>query len=345
MRIRILLLGFCLLPLSAWGLTPDQLRTDAPSVYTVKKGDTLWDIAAKFLDDPWKWQELWDRNSYISNPDLIYPGDRLMLHMVNGEPRLTRQHVERLSPTVKDQPVHRLEAISTVDRSLVLPFIDRYGLLDPGAHPDSMGGHLVAGEADRVMFATGDRVFAKLEGSTGRGDDTWYTFSKPEVIRAPGSGKRLGYLLVHTGLLKMEGPVQGGDLYAARVRRTYAPIRAGERIYPGQAAANTRFTPHPAPPMKGRILRHVGDQSMLGQGQMVVLNLGARNGLEKGHVLLVREHPRRVKDPQTHKKATLPGRRKGTLVIIQTSQRLSFALIMSNSLPIKAGDRVVSPEG
>ncbi|HKJ87358.1 MAG TPA: LysM domain-containing protein, partial [Gammaproteobacteria bacterium] len=147
MRFRLLLLAFCLLlPLSAWGLTADDLRADAPTVYTVKKGDTLWDIAATFLNSPWRWQELWDRNPYISNPDLIYPGDRLRLRMVNGKPRLTRQRVEHLSPHVHDKPVHRLEAISTVDRSLVLPFIDRYGLLDPGADPKHMGGHIVAGE-------------------------------------------------------------------------------------------------------------------------------------------------------------------------------------------------------
>ncbi|MFA9459255.1 LysM peptidoglycan-binding domain-containing protein [Thiohalorhabdus sp. Cl-TMA] len=343
MRIRTFLLAIALLPLPAWGISPDALRTDAPSVYTVKKGDTLWDIAGKFLESPWRWEELWDRNPYISNPDLIYPGDRLMLRMVDGEPRLSRQRVERLSPQVKEEPVERLEAISTVDRSLVLPFIDRYGLLDPGARPGARGGHLVAGEEQRSLFATGDRVFASLENAEDKDARSWYTYAEPQIIRDPENGKRLGYLLEHTGLLRMEGPVEGG-LFAARIRRTYAPIEAGDRIYPGRAASRTRFTPHPAPDVAGRLLRHVGGESMMGQGQIVVLDLGARNGLEKGHVLLAKEDPRNVEDRRTGETEKLPGRRKGTLVVIQTSQRLSFALIMGNSLPLQNGDRVVSPE-
>ncbi|HKL76836.1 MAG TPA: LysM domain-containing protein [Gammaproteobacteria bacterium] len=343
MVFRFLLVAVGLLPALAWGLDADALREDAPSVYTVKKGDTLWDIAGKFLHSPWRWPELWDRNPYISNPDLIYPGDRLRLSMVNGEPRLSRQKVERLSPEVASAPAERLEAITTVDRSVVLPYIDRYGLLPADQDPATVGGRLVTGQTERVMYATGDQVFARLDG----GDDPateWYTFSDPQPVRGVAEDRHLGYLVEHTGLVTVEGPADG-ELYSARVERTYAPIRRGDHLYPGRAAAaKTRFLPKPAPPVAGRILRHVGEESMLGQGQMVVLDLGARDRLERGHVLQVRDHPRQVSDPQSGKTSTIQGRRKGTLLVIQTSERLSFALIMENTRPIARGDRVRQPE-
>lgn len=345
MQLRILLLGLLLIPAVAWGLTKDDLRDNPPAVYTVKKGDTLWDIAGKFLEDPWKWPELWDRNPYISNPDLIYPGDRLRLRMVDGEPRVTRQRVERLSPKVEEKPVERLEPISTVDRSIVLPYIDRYGLLPPGKSPRKLGGYLVAGAKERVMYSNGDRVFVRLDGIRDPETRTWYTFQKPEPIRAPGSEKLLGYLLTHTGRLRLKGRTDEG-LHAARVERTYAPIEKGDRVYRGEGAADRpRFLPKPAPSAQGRILRHIGDETLLGQGQMVLFDLGSRDGLERGHVLIVRGHQRRVQEPGTDGETVrLPGREKGAVMVIQAGKRMSFGLIMRNRLPVEAGDRLVSPE-
>ncbi|MDN5874306.1 MAG: LysM peptidoglycan-binding domain-containing protein, partial [Sinobacteraceae bacterium] len=65
------------------------LRQHAPLHYVVKKGDTLWDIASYYLEDPWKWPVLWYDNPQIHNPHLIYPGDVLELVWVKGHPRLT----------------------------------------------------------------------------------------------------------------------------------------------------------------------------------------------------------------------------------------------------------------
>lgn len=353
--MRTLLLALALIPVTAWALDPDDLRADAPQVYTVKKGDTLWDIAAKFLDNPWRWPELWDRNPYISNPDLIYPGDRLRLYMVDGEPRVARERaeprqgrrerVERLSPEVRSEEVQRLEAISTVDRSVVLPYVDRYGLLPPERDPEEVGGHLVAGAQERAMYASGDEVFFRLGAADDGETDQWYTFREPEPVYDADNDELLGYFLQHTGLLRLREPA-GEDLYAGTIERTYAPVEEGDRIYPGRAASpRTRFMPKPGPDLEGRILRHVGGESMLGEGQMVILNRGARHGLEKGHVLIVRGSPRTVEDPRTGDATQLPSREKGVVMIIKTSERLAFALIMQNQLPLAGGDRVEGPEG
>jgi hypothetical protein len=55
------------------------------SSYIIKRGDTLWDLAFKFLGDPFKWPELWHANSYITNPDLIFPGNTLVVPGVAGK--------------------------------------------------------------------------------------------------------------------------------------------------------------------------------------------------------------------------------------------------------------------
>ena len=78
-----------------------SLRADHPEEYVVVKGDTLWDISARFLDKPWQWPAIWHVNPQVENPHLIYPGDRLKLVYQDGQPRLMVDRdkpVKRLSP-------------------------------------------------------------------------------------------------------------------------------------------------------------------------------------------------------------------------------------------------------
>lgn len=94
---------------SAFALDADDLRPDHPDTYTVVEGDTLWDIAGRFLNNPWQWPEIWQANDQIKNPHLIYPGDVVSLIYVDGKPMLTSGRVlgqrpqnEKLSPRVRD---------------------------------------------------------------------------------------------------------------------------------------------------------------------------------------------------------------------------------------------------
>ena len=83
------------------------MAPDAPSRYVVVPGDTLWDISAKFLTDPWYWPEIWHVNPQVANPHLIYPGDELALTWVDGRPQVTLASSGnvRLSPRVRANPL------------------------------------------------------------------------------------------------------------------------------------------------------------------------------------------------------------------------------------------------
>ena len=94
----------CLMPLSL-GAEEIELNPGHPERYVVKKGDTLWDISALFLKQPWLWPKIWRMNPQIEDPHLIYPGDVLTLAFEAGRPilQLGRGHGRSiLSPTVRE---------------------------------------------------------------------------------------------------------------------------------------------------------------------------------------------------------------------------------------------------
>ena len=120
------LLGILMGSSPAWAAEAPTLRPDHPTRYTVRQGDTLWDISGRFLSEPWRWPQLWHANPQIKNPDRIYPGDELELVYVDGKPRLTKRGgrssgLVRLSPRVRitEAPV------PTVPMDAVGPFLTR----------------------------------------------------------------------------------------------------------------------------------------------------------------------------------------------------------------------------
>src|SRR5687768_18536032 len=87
-----------------------------PDTYVVKRGDTLWDIAGRFLKRPWLWPEIWQANPQIKNPHLIYPGDVISL-----------AYLDRVAV----QPGPREEApVTGIPLSQVEPFLKNLRVVD-----------------------------------------------------------------------------------------------------------------------------------------------------------------------------------------------------------------------
>lgn len=135
-----------------------RLKSEHPDYYVVKKGDTLWDISAYFVNDPWHWPELWGDNTHIANPHLIYPGDKLTLSVVDGKPRLV------VKPYFKKHPQGRIvpknDAIPTVDLSLIRPYLIHNKIVDAdwlAKQPIVLGGESASRHhvTDNIIYIKG----------------------------------------------------------------------------------------------------------------------------------------------------------------------------------------------
>jgi hypothetical protein len=90
---------------------PSQEQTS----YKVKKGDTLWDIAYKFLGDSFGWPDIWHKNGFIKNPDLIYPGNEIQL----AYSKKLRHHPKEIPAPGETSETNAAFSFSTTDSAPV----------------------------------------------------------------------------------------------------------------------------------------------------------------------------------------------------------------------------------
>lgn len=328
-----------------------------PQTYIVQKGDTLWDISSVFLRDPWHWPEIWFKNPQVENPHLIYPGDELAIIYIGGERRVqivrrgedgqilsiggtSGMKVVKLSPRVR---THAIDAsipsipIDSIRHLLSRPLIIEKEELDNSAYViSSVDAHLINSVNDRLYVR-------KLDTNSGNGRYQIFRPNKP--LYDPSTDELLGYEAIYVGESKL---LQGGDPATVQVTKSVREILRNDRVLP---IDNTNFERDffPKPPgtqVRGEVLSLLDAISMLGQYQTLAINLGSRDGIETGNLLVVKRVGAVIPDFEEEDptfKLQLPNERIGMVMIIRSFEKMSYALVMEASRPIVVTDYVESP--
>lgn len=321
---------------------PVTLRPDHPETYTVKPGDTLWSIAQRFLQHPWQWRQIWRQNPRIRNPNRIYPGDVLRFsYDPSGKPQLEVAQREDV-PLLKLAPEVRVESLTQpippVPRDAVESFLTRAEILSD-ANWRKMP-YIVADDDEQQVYADRDRVYAR----GARFDQARYLVFRPsEELREPGSGRSLGVPGIYLGQAILERDEDPASFILAS---TVAPVRPGDRLLEIEEERELySFEPHPVPPdTEGFIIAQLNpDVTQITQYSSVIINLGAQEGIEPGHVLAIFGRSRTVDDPVSGGTVKLPGERAGLLMIYKVHDLVSYGLVMQAERSIRLRDRVATP--
>ncbi len=316
---------------------------DAPERYTVQKGDTLWDISAKFLTDPWYWPEIWHINPQVANPHLIYPGDVLALTWVEGQPRLVLESggPVRLSPRVRENPLS--EAINAIPYDRIASFTSRPTLL--AAEQVNAAPYVVRGRDQRLISAAGNDIYVRrFEDSTLGGRYNIYHIG--DELKDPDTGDVLGYQGMYAGQADLR---QVGDPATLFVVDSARETTEGDILLPNVVEVNLDFIPRaPATAIDGTIISVSGgyQHTAVGEFDVVVINRGSSQGLAPGHVLAIWEAGEEVLDKSANavsRQVRLPEERIGLVIIFKTFDRLSYGLTMESSREIRMGDTVRKP--
>lgn len=324
--------------LSAFSQNASPLAGDHPDEYIVRDGDTLWDIAATFLNDPWYWPEIWYVNPDIENPHLIYPGDVLGLVTIDGTARVTtvRASTYRLSPEARITPLD--EAITSVSYDSIAAFLSSGVVLEKSEVDDLP--YMFATRGDHLIAAAGNQIYVR-----GMREDTpgarFNIVHIGEPLIDPDDDRLIGY----QGLLVAQGTLRrGGDPSTVALTESYQEAKQGDVLIPAFADVPLNFFPRsPSSQIEGSIISVVGGVTLIGQYQVVVLNRGTRNGLAVGDVLTVFQKGLVVRDHVAGEDVTLPEESAGTVMVFKVYDEIGYALVMEATQSIHTLDYVRNP--
>jgi len=342
---------------AAKGVPLSELTENAPDTYTVKRGDTLWHISGMFLKSPWRWPELWGMNlEQIHNPHLIYPGQLLVLEKIDGMARLKLgATVGGVGDTVKLSPSIRSEssesaAIAAIPMNLIAPFLTDALIFD--ANQMAQAPRIVGVQEDRMLLGRGDNAYVLGDLGNTR---NWQIFREPKPLVDPDTKQVLGYEARYVGSAerKQDGESRpGAETGGLSVPATFTvtsnkeDVAIGDRLAPATVRDFAPFVPHPpAKPVSGKIVSLYGDAMSAGSNQIVSLNRGARDGLERGTVLAL-WHEGAVthdKSVENGKLIKLPDERIGTVFVFRVFDHMAYGLVLDTTAPTLPGDRVTQP--
>ena len=278
------------------GVVADVLtvRDDHPVEHVVVKGDTLWDISARFLRTPWRWPEIWKGNPQIANPHLIYPGDIVRLVYVDGRPMLTVSGGRdiKLSPGIRSY--ERNGAIPTIPIDVIKHFL---------AHPlvleeDEIGTwpYIMASKDHHLVASKGNTVYVRgLKEDQTEGRYSVYRKGNAYITTRNDEEEILGYEALYIADATVE---RLGDPASAIISNSNREVLIGDRlINESEGEIDTDFIPkNPPTDIEGNIISVIDGVSEIGQYQVVVMDVGERDGIEKGTVLGIYQSGREVVD-------------------------------------------------
>lgn len=361
LKKAVLTLITCLLPFS---LLADELRLieNAPKSYVVVKGDTLWDISAKFLKDPWLWPKLWRINPEIENPHLIYPGDQLNLvfdeqgvpMLVKGKPRL------KWSPKIRTTQ-KELNPVQTISLNILDPFV-RYDMVLSQEQLDEKG-YVIGSDEGQKSSLDGFKLYVNRDLELGR---SYAIFRKGKEIVRPSDEQVLGYhaKLVGSGKATRRGDMSVKSPSTIYLESAIQEVRSGDVVVPidDQQMLPSFFTMQPASNnIKGSIVQSSHDVREFGKLEVVFIDQGSQQGLNQGDILSVnrlspgvvetKEGPVYTSDASRWNRMAassnsdyqMPEETIGKVMVFKVFDQVSMALILRTTKPLRLMDSVATP--
>lgn len=334
---------------------------NAPDQHQVVRGDTLWSISGKFLQNAWCWPEVWGMNrEQIQNPHWIYPGQVVYLDRATGRLRLgtpvgSDTGGENSLPTVRLSSQLRTEglgqhAVTSIPSGVIEPFLSQPLIIEEGELKDAP--HIMATKEGRVVMGKGDKAYVRGDLKAGT---SFQVFRTGTALKDPDNKKVIGHEAVYLGTLKLDRAARTADeAHAFNVVTFKEEMAIGDRLLPLPPTPIVNYVPHPPEqPVAARIISIYGGVTQAGQNQIVAINRGKNHGIDLGTVLELYRFGPIVTDKtkglnyfwsMNNNQVKLPDEQYGTLFIFRVFNNISYGLVMQVTDTVQVGDVAKSPE-
>lgn len=334
MKTRILLLLLALVTIPCFAQAAEQ---EEPTVYVIKQGDTLWGLSERFIKDPNYWPNMWSKNSQVTNPHFIYPGQKVRVFPDRLEFVPKEQSA---AVTQKAVPAKDSEEMREVAAEKTYTIFGSEGfILENGVKP---AGMVIGIHNDRILAGDDDIVYTDIGTAQGaRGGEKYSIFRKDSSVTHPVTNEVMGTKIIPLGTLQLTDlERKSSRAVVARVSREISP---GSYLLPYKGDSRREIPLKMATrELKGYVLDSYSGISIIAAGDIVYIDLGSAQGAEVGNMLyIVRDVvlDQRYAEGRIDK---LPQELLGALVILETGKKVATALVVKSIDAIYKGDRLVS---
>lgn len=311
---------------------------DEPTIYVIKKGDTLWGLSEQFLKDPRYWPSMWSKNSQITNPHLIYPGQKVRvfpdrIEIVPKEQVAAGGQKASLAGKATDISQEVAEEKSFTVRG------NEGFLMETDVVP---AGYVVGVHHDRIVAGDDDIVFTDIGASQGaKGGEKFSIYRKEASVSHPLTNEIMGNKVVPLGTLQLTDVEQKAS--RAIITKSYKEISPGSYLMPYRNGKYREVTlKMPARELKGFIIESYSGTNIIAAGDIVYTDMGSTRGVEPGNLLYI---VRDVTPDQRYVQGRvdrLPQELVGALVILETGKKTATALVVKSIDAIYKGDKIIS---
>ncbi len=316
--------------------------------YTIKKGDTLWDISNAFYKDPFLWPLLWKANPYITNPDLIYPGNKLAIPSLAPIEQAMEKPAEKpgeetaaaplpgLRPKPKPVPVEEETPARPriiLPEEAAFPMIDKYAMLNAGfVGQDETDDRIVGSSEPKSIYSYDDVVYITIASRQDvKVGDKFLIYVPLNKVKHPRTGDSYGRLIKGLGVLQVTAKDKP-DVFTAKITLSFDAIDKGSRITPYQEPSLIYQQPEKRKKdISGYILEVLDGRTINAQADVVYLDKGSADGIEPGD---------RFNVYIEHENSDFPRKLIGEVLVFIVKENTSTAVVKKSNDTLAKGDIV-----
>jgi hypothetical protein len=339
-----------------------KTETESPQAengkYTIKRGDTLWDISNMFMKDPFLWPFIWKANQYITNPDLIYPGNLLVIpsitpieRAIEEQPEVPEQLVEK--PTTTEKPAEKPQVVKkpvppqpapeeeVAKKTILLPeethvpIMDKYSMLNAGfVNQEETKDVIIDSKEGKTILGYDDIVYVRIRSRKDvTAGDKFLLFRPLKRVVHPVTGKQFGRLIKILGILEIvEQGRPGSGVYSARITRSFDYAENGDMLTPYQEPTLIyEQTPEKSKDITGYILAVMDGRTINAQQDIVYLDKGSADGVDPGDRFIVYTKPHNMDFPKDV---------RGEVQVFLVKEHTSTAVVIKSNNYLAKGNRI-----
>jgi hypothetical protein len=336
------------------GIVAEVVETESGIYYTVKEGDTLWDLSRKFANSPYIWPDMWSDNSQIANPHRIYPGERIQLYRREDVKQMPAEQpaAEPAAVAIETQPPpeppsepspqQEAEPPAEEEKYVTFSRIDQVGFIrKPPVDPH---GKIISVLDNREMIATDNIVYIRRQRDQTLIPGNRYTiYRTPNKVYDKKTGKYLGtqhYLLGFVRILRVEKD----DYAVGKIERAFLNIGVGDMLMPYRRRSIDLTRRKPPSDIAGEIIMAEVGNLIIGDNVIAFINRGTEHGVQVGQVYNLFYQKSGRLNPKSNRTITLGSIDFGEFIVLLTEDSTSTVLITKAKQDIQPGTRFHAPQ-